>query len=119
MGRFSNGANRLVLHPSFVRVRSVRRKGICRVGRGGLPETPRGATMTIATRLGTEVWEMDQKAIRELVLEHAVEREGRKILPCARAFEIHRRYGIPLADIGRACDENDIRIRACQLGCFQ
>jgi len=61
---------------------------------------------------------MDQKEIRELVLGHAVERQGRKTLSCARAFEIHRRYDIPLADIGRACNENGIKIRACQLGCF-
>ncbi len=61
---------------------------------------------------------MDQKTIRKLVLEHAVERQGRKILSCARAFEIHRRHDIPLADIGRTCNENDIKIRACQLGCF-
>jgi hypothetical protein len=61
---------------------------------------------------------MDQNAIRKLVLESAVEREGRRILSCARAFEIHRRHGVPLAEIGRICDENDIRIRACQLGCF-
>lgn len=62
---------------------------------------------------------MDHNAIRKLVLESAVERQGRKILSCARAFEIHRQHGVPLAEIGRICDENDIKIRACQLGCFQ
>jgi hypothetical protein len=62
---------------------------------------------------------MDQNAIRTLVLQSAVERDGRKTLSCARAFEIHRQHGVPLADLGRICDENDIRIRACQLGCFK
>ena len=62
---------------------------------------------------------MDQDTMRKLVIDAAVEVKGRKTLACARAFEIHRQHGIPLRDIGRICDENDIRIRACQLGCFQ
>jgi len=62
---------------------------------------------------------MDQDAIRKLVLEATVEREGRKTISCACAFEIHRQHGVPLSDIGRICDDNDIRICACQLGCFR
>ena len=62
---------------------------------------------------------MDQNAIRTLVLESAVERSGRKTISCARAFEIHRQHDVPLGDIGRICDENDIKICACQLGCFK
>ncbi len=62
---------------------------------------------------------MEQEAIRKLVLEFAIERDGHKTISCARAFEMHRQHHIPLAEIGRICDENDIRIRACQLGCFQ
>ncbi|OHB63938.1 MAG: hypothetical protein A2Y76_15820 [Planctomycetes bacterium RBG_13_60_9] len=62
---------------------------------------------------------MDQNAIRRLVLESAVEGDGRKTISCARAFEIHRQHGVPLGDIGRICDESDIRICACQLGCFK
>jgi hypothetical protein len=62
---------------------------------------------------------MDQDAIRKLVLEFAVERDGRKTISCARAFEILRQHNIPLGDIGKICDENDIKIHACQLGCFQ
>ncbi len=62
---------------------------------------------------------MDQNALQKLVLEFAVERDGRKTLSCARAFEIHRQHDVPLADIGRICNENNIKIRACQLGCFR
>ncbi len=62
---------------------------------------------------------MDQTGIQKLVLEFAVERDGRKTLSCARAFEIHRQHDVPLADIGRICNENNIKIRACQLGCFR
>ncbi len=62
---------------------------------------------------------MDQTGIQKLVLEFAVERDGRKTLSCARAFEVHRQHDVPLADIGRICNENNIKIRACQLGCFR
>jgi hypothetical protein len=62
---------------------------------------------------------MDQNALRKLVLEVAMEREGRKTISCARAFWLHQQQDIPLAEIGRICDENDIRICACQLGCFR
>lgn len=62
---------------------------------------------------------MDQDTMRKLVMDSAVEVNGRKTLACARAFEIQRRHGIPLREIGRICDENDIRLCACQLGCFQ
>ncbi len=57
--------------------------------------------------------------MQKLVVESAVEVNGRTMLSCARAFEIHRRHGIPLADIGRICNEKGIRLCACQLGCFQ
>jgi alanyl-tRNA synthetase len=61
---------------------------------------------------------MDQDMMQKLVLESVAEHNGRKTLSCARAFEIYRRHGIALADIGRICNENDVRIRSCQLGCF-
>jgi hypothetical protein len=62
---------------------------------------------------------MDQNTMQKLVAESAVEVNGRKMLSCAQAFEIHRRHSIPLADIGRVCNETGIRLCACQLGCFK
>jgi alanyl-tRNA synthetase len=62
---------------------------------------------------------MDQNVMQTLVVESAVEVNGRKTIPCARAFELHRQHGIPLREIGRICDEKGIRICACQLGCFR
>jgi hypothetical protein len=62
---------------------------------------------------------MDQNTMQKLVMESVIEVNGRKTISCARAFEIHRQNGIPLADIGRICNENGIRICACQLGCFK
>ncbi len=61
---------------------------------------------------------MNEDAMRALVLESATELNGRKTISCARAFELHRRHGVALREIGRICSENGIRIGECQLGCF-
>ncbi len=62
---------------------------------------------------------MDPMVVQKLVTEAAVERNGRKTITCACAFEIHRQHGIALKEIGRICNENGIRICECQLGCFK
>ena len=55
----------------------------------------------------------------EAVRKTAVERDGRLILPCAQAFKIAGQYDVGLADIGRICNEERIKIVRCQLGCFK
>ncbi len=62
---------------------------------------------------------MDQNATEKLVLESVVTLNGRKTISCARAFQIHRRHGIALREIGRICNENGVKISKCQLGCFK
>jgi hypothetical protein len=39
-------------------------------------------------------------------------------VPCARACQLARRLGVPLADIGAAADASGVRISRCQLGLF-
>ena len=62
---------------------------------------------------------MDPMVVQKLVIESAVERNGRKTITCALAFEIHRQHGVALRDIGKICNENGIKICECQLGCFK
>jgi hypothetical protein len=46
--------------------------------------------------------------------------DGDKIkLTCASAFQIAAKTTATLKDIGRLCNENDIRITKCQIGCFE
>lgn len=55
----------------------------------------------------------------EAVLKAAVDREdGRRVLECARAFELSERYSLPLQRIGEICNRHGIKIVRCQLGCF-
>lgn len=62
---------------------------------------------------------MDVEEKKRLVLERATEADGKKSISCALAFRVHREHGIALAEIGMICNENGIKIRNCQLGCFK
>jgi len=41
-----------------------------------------------------------------------------KRLPCAVAFKIARDLDVPLAEVGRTCNELGIKVVGCQIGCF-
>jgi hypothetical protein len=44
--------------------------------------------------------------------------DGKKRLTCAEAFELAKRYEAEIIEVGRICNQNNIRICKCQLGCF-
>ncbi len=44
--------------------------------------------------------------------------DGRKQLTCAEAFKLAKEHEAKIIEIGRICNQHDIRIRKCQLGCF-
>jgi hypothetical protein len=46
------------------------------------------------------------------------ESEGREQLNCAEAFELAERFEVKVIEIGRICNQHNIRICKCQLGCF-
>lgn len=43
----------------------------------------------------------------------------RERLTCAEAFELAEEFDTAVAEVGRICDENNIKICKCQLGCFK
>ena len=45
--------------------------------------------------------------------------DGRKVLTCAEAFELAKKFETEIIQIGRICNQNNIRICKCQLGCFR
>ena len=45
--------------------------------------------------------------------------DGRGQLTCAQAFGFVKKYNVKISDIGRICNQNNIRICKCQLGCFK
>ena len=44
--------------------------------------------------------------------------DGQGKLPCKRAFQLAEELNISLKEIGDICNNEDIRITHCQLGCF-
>ena len=60
---------------------------------------------------------MPEEIPKEVI--EAVKREaadGR--IPCARAQSLAAELGVPIPVVGRALDLLNIKITACQLGCF-
>lgn len=57
---------------------------------------------------------MDKKKIIEAIC--AASENNR--LSCEKAHELSRLHEIPLREIGAICNELNIRISSCQLGCF-
>jgi len=55
-----------------------------------------------------------KEQIKEEVLK--IVKEGK--LSCPEAFGLARSKGFDLKDIGQVCNELNIRIVGCQLGCF-
>lgn len=56
--------------------------------------------------------------IREKISEYSFESEGRIRISCSDAFRIAAELGIQPAEVGKVCQQDDIRIVSCTLGCF-
>ena len=61
----------------------------------------------------------DETELINVVVNSAKEVDGRKKLSCARAFQLAEEFNVPPAQIGRICNDNNIKISNCQLGCFK
>jgi len=46
------------------------------------------------------------------------ESDDRKQLTCAEAFKLAKEHEAKINEIGNICNQHDIRICKCQLGCF-
>jgi hypothetical protein len=61
---------------------------------------------------------MDKK--KELVDAVLKSADGdRRTLTCGEAFVLAENYEVELAEIGRICNQNNVKICKCQLGCFK
>ncbi len=60
---------------------------------------------------------MEEKE-RERLTEHVLEIAAGKRLSCKKAFEIAAKFDCLPAEIGKICNEQNIKIAGCQLGCF-
>mgnify|MGYP006892193690 FL=1 len=58
---------------------------------------------------------MDSEKIKSIFNSEGITTE----ITCPQAFLISEKYGIPKMDIATYCNVNNVKIRACQLGCFK
>jgi len=56
--------------------------------------------------------------LTEEVSNASVEKNDKRALSCADAFRLAGEFDAELPDIFRICNQQDIRIVQCQLGCF-
>ncbi|HUW20108.1 MAG TPA: hypothetical protein VMW16_12470 [Sedimentisphaerales bacterium] len=63
---------------------------------------------------------MDKKEeLVSAILQRTRNFRGGRSLTCASAFELAKDFGMETIEIGRICNQQNIRICECQLGCFQ
>ena len=60
-----------------------------------------------------------QEDLIKAVIARAQESELKKKLACAQAFELAKEFDAAIIEIGRICNQHNIRICNCQLGCFK
>lgn len=58
---------------------------------------------------------MQDDQLKKIIQETA----GEEGLNCATAFMIAEKNDVPINKIGELCNELDIKVRNCQLGCFK
>ncbi|MBW6464608.1 MAG: hypothetical protein ACNA7Z_05090 [Dethiobacteria bacterium] len=61
--------------------------------------------------------DLEQEKVKEVHERILFEAEGLK-LPCSKAFAIASEVKVPVAEVGKICNETGIKIVSCQLGCF-
>jgi hypothetical protein len=57
---------------------------------------------------------MDREKVKEEIEKAA---QGKR-LSCEEARGLAERLGVSYAEVGKACDELEVKLQACQLGCF-
>ena len=62
--------------------------------------------------------ENNENALVEAIMKKAYQEGGKTRLSCASALHLAREYGVKPSEVGAVCNEHNIRISACQLGCF-
>jgi LAO/AO transport system kinase len=58
---------------------------------------------------------VDRKKLEETILKKS--KAGK--LPCAMCFKIAEDFGISKREMGKILNEIKVKIRQCQLGCFE
>ena len=77
----------------------------------------RGFSETGKFKRGLDMVE-NAKEISDVIAEKSYKDGDKTCLNCASALNIADRFGVSPSVVGSICNEKNIRIRHCQLGCF-
>lgn len=61
---------------------------------------------------------MGSEELKERVKQISVEVDGELKVACANALQLARELGLAPKEVGECCNELNIKISGCQLGCF-
>jgi len=61
----------------------------------------------------------DIKELTNAVIAAARESDGKKRLSCQIAFDLAEKFDVTRKTVGQTCNDNNIKITNCQLGCFK
>ncbi|MBU0486458.1 MAG: hypothetical protein KKA07_17520 [Bacteroidetes bacterium] len=61
---------------------------------------------------------MEKEALITLIREKTTQKDGKEYLACEDALILAEKHGVKPGQIGKACNEEKIKIKHCQLGCF-
>ena len=94
---------------------------------GGQDTSENGTLHTSAIRPPGPAWPtaeevrptMNDEQLKAAVLEASHDDDGNPTLSCAAAFGLASQHDVTPAQIGRICDQENVRICKCQLGCFK
>jgi len=59
-----------------------------------------------------------QEELTKAVVEQSREVNGRRTLTCTQALSLAVELGVKPVQIGHICNQENIRLGGCQLGCF-
>ena len=61
----------------------------------------------------------DIKELKDALIAAAREIDGKKKLSCQMAFDLAEKFSVSKKTLGQTCNDNNIKITNCQLGCFK
>lgn len=59
----------------------------------------------------------NEELVKAIVSTAGIE-DDKKFLSCAEAFDLAKKFDVKIAEIGDICNDQDIKLKECQLGCF-
>ncbi len=62
---------------------------------------------------------LDIDSAKKVILDNSNEVDGKMKLSCGKAFKISEDLSISLAQVGDICNQLEVKISSCQLGCFK